>query len=90
MESDQIPLSSAIFFGTENNSESRLGTGKHVTMVAKGLYRDLVSIGLWECLLRGHKGFWEGSESARLDRKPSTAVLRTSRPPCQRCSQFMF
>ena len=66
MESDRIPLSSAIFFGTENNSESRLGTGKHVTMVAKGLYRDLVSIGLWECLLRGHKGFWEGSESARF------------------------
>ena len=43
MESDRILLSSTIFFGTENNSESRLGTGKHVTMVAKGLYRDLVS-----------------------------------------------
>ena len=56
MESDRIPLSSAIFFGTENNSESRFGNWETCNHGGEGLIQRLGTYWLMGMLVAWAQG----------------------------------
>lgn len=56
MESDRIPLSSVIFFGTENNSESRFGNWETCNHGGEGLIQRLGTYWLMGMLVAWAQG----------------------------------